>query len=303
MAYHIGQLRKQPNTIYMWLISEQENPPSTEEQTESETYPGTSYMEGLVDRICPNDFNTSDHLRDFGIGFKSDVTIDEGSIDRPTQKYFVANRSYFLNCKIKLPKETERQHNLSYSIILKAKDESEKDENIKDKETANPPQTIGTLTIPLDVNEQQGDQYIYYSLVFTPRKNADYLIFRYNRKAIDYYTQTVQQGENSQNKPYLENWLSEKEGDQFKNITFIDGNEGYGIYILNNLVTTPTWIRLGYQSRPGNLIVVNKEPIRVGRSGIFQLDKIQVDSFMIAAPKGSHWSTIDPFLLDYAYNS
>ena len=51
------------------------------------------------------------------------------------------------------------------------------------------------------------------------------------------------------------------------------------------------------------MIVVNKQLIRVGRSGRFQLDKVEVDSFMLASPHGSDWTTIDAFLLDYAYNA
>lgn len=64
------------------------------------------------------------------------------------------------------------------------------------------------------------------------------------------------------------------------------------------------WTRFGYQSRPGNLIVVNKSPMRVGRSGIYELNAgIDIDSFMIAAPQGSDSNNIDAFLLDYAYET
>jgi len=69
------------------------------------------------------------------------------------------------------------------------------------------------------------------------------------------------------------------------------------------LVTEPSgWLKIGYQCRPGSLIVVNKEPIRVGRSGIYEINNgTIIDSFMIASPGGSDNSKIDAFLLDYAY--
>ena len=64
------------------------------------------------------------------------------------------------------------------------------------------------------------------------------------------------------------------------------------------------WLKMGYQSRPGSLIVVNQEPIRVGRSGIFELNNgMKIESFMIASPGGAKAgnANIDAFLLDYAY--
>lgn len=63
------------------------------------------------------------------------------------------------------------------------------------------------------------------------------------------------------------------------------------------------WAKIGYQGRPGSLIVVNQEPIRVGRSGIFELNSgLKIKSFKLAAPNGAkNVENIDAFLLDYAY--
>lgn len=62
------------------------------------------------------------------------------------------------------------------------------------------------------------------------------------------------------------------------------------------------WIKIGYQCRPGSLIVINQEPIRVGRSGIFEMDNgLPITDFRIANPGGSDPKYIDAFLLDYAY--
>ena len=60
-----------------------------------------------------------------------------------------------------------------------------------------------------------------------------------------------------------------------------------------------TWLKLGYQSIPGSLIVINQQPIRVGRSGIFKLNnRMKIKSFMIASPGGALAgnTNIDAFL-------
>ena len=60
-----------------------------------------------------------------------------------------------------------------------------------------------------------------------------------------------------------------------------------------------TWLKLSYQSRPGSLIVINQQPIRVGRSGIFKLNNgMKIKSFMIASPGGALAgnANIDAFL-------
>ena len=65
-----------------------------------------------------------------------------------------------------------------------------------------------------------------------------------------------------------------------------------------------SWLKIGFQSRPGVLVVINQQPIRVGRSGIYQINNgTPITSFMITAPGGADNSKIDAFLLDYAYNS
>ncbi len=67
-----------------------------------------------------------------------------------------------------------------------------------------------------------------------------------------------------------------------------------------------TWLKLGYQSIPGSLIVINQQPIRLGRSGIFELNNgMKIESFMIASPGGAKTgnANIDAFLLDYDYQT
>lgn len=93
--------------------------------------------------------------------------------------------------------------------------------------------------------------------------------------------------------PKSEDYIPPSEYGQFAKLTNIVPN------------SSSPWIKLGYQSRPGSLIVINKEPIRVGRSGIFELDnKLPIKDVRIANPGGSKSNNnIDAFLLDYAYST
>ena len=86
-------------------------------------------------------------------------------------------------------------------------------------------------------------------------------------------------------------------------IHFNGVTEDSDICSLVNLVNkNDGWLKIGYQSRPGSLIVVNQQPIIVGRSGIYELNNgTKINSFMIACPNGSTASNMDAFLLDYAY--
>lgn len=82
----------------------------------------------------------------------------------------------------------------------------------------------------------------------------------------------------------------------------IPSNKGELAELININQNNTKWIKIGYQCRPGSLIVINKQPIRVGKSGIFELDNgLPITDFRIANPGGSQLKYIDAFLLDYAY--
>jgi len=64
-------------------------------------------------------------------------------------------------------------------------------------------------------------------------------------------------------------------------------------------MTDGYWKKVGVQSRPGSLVVINKEPIRLGRSGIYELNNgTKITSFMIV-PDTRGYGHLDPFLVDY----
>lgn len=273
MPYYIKQKVKRapevfPRDNYMINVSQEENFNAETAKIE----PGEKIMSETVLR-SPNPFGDTDLFFDFGI-----------------QGTFQAGETYFLNFKIKQP--IGLSDALKYKVLLKENNNGSTESQVESEETANPPQQIGSFIIKVATTQ---DSYIYYSTVFTPRKTANFLVLR--------LTRTVQQATSS-----VIHHLVTEDNTEPQNIDAINSAEGLGIYKLRNLVNenddqASSWIKLGFQSRPGTMIVVNKQLIRVGRSGIFQLDKVEVDSFMLASPHGSDWTTIDAFLLDYAYNA
>lgn len=79
-------------------------------------------------------------------------------------------------------------------------------------------------------------------------------------------------------------------------------NPSYAFYSLNNLRSDGNyWKKIGVQTRPGSLIVINKQPIRIGRSGIYELNNgTKITNFMITSGLDTN-SEADPFLVDYVY--
>lgn len=279
MAYLVSQLRKNQNTAYMTPISIQ---PST--------------------IISPNPFGGQNTFTDFA--FKGD---------------FEYQKVYYLRFKIhqipqyfysgsKTPGQVSMYgtdaDTLNLQILLKNNNENDQ-ENI-------PPETIGTCNVPIAIKQNEEDEtdkqrYSSYSFVFSPSKNFDRLGIRIQRVSFDAIN----------NPP--RNWLIDEEtvvesnrytgqGYQSKKVKTTgprikyEGADG-DFCLLNNLVNKDAgWLKFGYQCRPGSLIVVNKEPIRLGRSGIYEINNgTIIKEFMIASPGGSDNSKIDAFLLDYAY--
>lgn len=170
-------------------------------------------------------------------------------------------------------------------------------------ENEDPPQIIDTFVIDsLTTTERDigtNTQYYSYTTVFIPAKDMRVLGFRLTRTAYD--ALAVENGERTYRR-----WLT----DPFQQPQPIiySGKKG-DLCRLKNIIPQNTdngsshWLKLGFQSRPGTLIVVNKCPIRVGRSGIYEINNgMIIDSFMITAPQGSKDENIDAFLLDYAYD-
>ena len=78
-----------------------------------------------------------------------------------------------------------------------------------------------------------------------------------------------------------------------------NGNFSYNLYEVKNILDLQSGqvaIKIGVQSRPGQMIVVNKEPIRIGRSGIYEINNgLQVNYFSIIPDN----NIIPNFIVDY----
>ena len=275
MAYYVSQLRKNGNQIYMVDV------PITASTITS-----------------PNTFGGSVTFTDFALegNFTSDnVYYLRFRIHRIPKYFYSGSRT-----AAEVSMYVNDADNLNLQILLKNGSE------LGDEET-NPPEIIGTCSVPV-AKYNESEEYSSYSFVFSPSKTFNRLGFRINRVSYDVINSIPR------------NWLIDSTIDTSpeRRYTSVDGayvqvstrgnrieysGENADLCTLNNLVTEPSgWLKIGYQCRPGSLIVVNKEPIRVGRSGIYEINNgTIIDSFMIASPGGSDNSKIDAFLLDYAY--
>lgn len=296
MAYLVSQLRKNGNQTYM-------NPISVE---------GTTIN-------SPSPFEEGALFEDFALT-RTDIDV-QGKL-----KKFTSNQVYYLRFQIhKIPEyfysgsKTKQEVSmykdadiLNLKILLKNKDQ--------DDEINNPPEVIGTCFVPTAVNNGNSEQYSSFAFVFSPSKTFDSIGFRVNRVSFDAI--------NFNNQGYR-TWLTDvnydvrnatrQTGGETTQVTTTGSRIKYGgsegtdtqdsgdmsslVNIIPNKASSG-FLKFGYQSRPGSLIVVNGEPIRVGRSGIYEINNgTIIKSFMIASPNGSDNKNIDAFLLDYAYKS
>lgn len=302
MAYSVSQLRKQDGQgTYMT------NLPSTATTITS-----------------PNTFGRSEPFSDFALA-----------------STFSAGEVYYLRFKVhKIPQYfysgsiDSTQVNsyvdsdeLRLQILLKNDGE--------DDESTYPPEIIGSCSVPKGVLIEKiqenstyytCDEYSSYSFVFSPSKTFNRLGFRVNRVSYDAINSPrkwlTEQGKvrNSDEKITNSDGTITISGRRFDEVAgnqkiikttgprILYSGEHGDLCRLIDLVSTSKsktgWLKFGYQCRPGSLIVVNKEPIRLGRSGIYEINNgTTITSFMIASPRGSENKYIDAFLLDYAYNT
>lgn len=297
MAYLVSQLRKNGSQTYMENV---------------QVSPSTI--------TSPNTFGGDTTFTDFALAgsFTSDnVYYLRFQIHKIPQYFYSGSKTA---PQVSMYQDAD---DLKLQILLK---------NNNQDETNNPPEIIGTCSVPRgslkEVQEGTNkyyicDEYSSYSFVFSPSKSFNRLGFRINRISYD-----------AINALNPRNWLyqQEKIKESDEKIINSDGtitisgiretgsepyfikttgprikfsNQSGDVCTLNNLVNqTSGWTKIGYQCRPGSLVVVNGEPIRLGRSGIYEINNgTIINSFMIASPRGSNNKYIDAFLLDYAYKS
>ena len=154
-------------------------------------------------------------------------------------------------------------------------------------------------------------EYTFFETVFTPTQDFTNIVFKVARRTYDAFTPDMEDETLPGGRKWLTGDVTSQDGQDritaTGDIIKVRADATKVIYsgtdcdfcLLNNIIPNGiTWKKFGFQSRPGTLIVVNGEPIRVGRSGIYEINNgTKIKSFMIAAPGRN----IDAFLLDYLY--
>lgn len=127
----------------------------------------------------------------------------------------------------------------------------------------------------------ENSEYFSHEVIFTPNSSYPYLGFVLSRTTYDY--------------------LGGVPRDDIRSSINLDDRGD--LAVINNVLPVVNADKIGVQTRPGALICVNREPIRVGRTGTYELNNGTTISYVgFAGPNGSTTSNIDQFLLDYAYN-
>lgn len=210
-----------------------------------------------------------------GTSYMTDVTATETTLktvgfgsnsfdDFALSGDFNARHTYYLRFRVK------RKTDMNMTITLglyKTRDGSYKNGEY---------QVIDAFDVSQYVENVTGD-YASFEVLFTPDDSYLYLAFVLSRGSNDYLTD---------------------------NPTVIDDivwNGGtYGDFAMVNNILPVYSTKIGFQSRPGTLITVNNEPIRLGRSGMYEINNgVEIVSVGVAAPGGD----VEPFILDYAYES
>ena len=77
------------------------------------------------------------------------------------------------------------------------------------------------------------------------------------------------------------------------NVDLLDDNQAIGVFTPET--TRPTLIKLGIQAEEGTTVRINNVPIKIGKTGIYELDNI-VDIKSLIFPNGADNTTIIDFV-------
>ena len=227
-----------------------------------------SYSNIIIQTQSP--YDDTKKFNDFGLSIYEEIDNTRRQIT------FDKQNTYYIRVIIKKAfddyniEENKDNNQLSYKLKLLRIDSNN---NRKYQ------QLLSTFVVNAAV-EDNSSSYTY-DLIFKPNASYDQLLFELEKNSYDYLRWTNQD-------EGWRNWLN-----QLGNIK-IDS-----FVILKNIINK-TFSKIGFQSRPGEQIAINGYPIRVGKSGIYELDnKTPITSVMIA-PNAQN--QIDAFLLDYMYS-
>ena len=142
-------------------------------------------------------------------------------------------------------------------------------------------QTIEQLITVEPYVEGRNTPYKTFEVVFTPNSTYSYFTLQLNKIAYDYKANTGSRADT----------FIIPEG-------CVDFDEQGDVCIINNIFTNTTATKIGVQSRPGTLLCINREAIRIGRSGTYEINNgMKINVIGVAAPN----EEIPDFILDYAW--
>lgn len=128
--------------------------------------------------------------------------------------------------------------------------------------------------------EGYNNEYASFEVIFTPNDSYQYLSFILSRNRFDYLAEAPR------------NDVAES----------IDFGENGDVCIINNILPQKRADKIGIQSHPGMMACVNKEAVRVGRSGVYEIHNgVPITFVGFVAPNGSDSTLIDNFILDYSW--
>ena len=242
--------------------------------------------------------NSSSYLVD--LGWRADSVKTAGYANKVFDDYaivlnsgtFNANNTYYLRVSIKRIDFLDQRFIDIDNTTMDDNDPRRMNVKIQllknDGSEANPPGTYVLGTYQTIKGAFKVDPYIEgvnspyasFETIFTPNDNYTYLAFILSRVPYDYTVSARQDLDTS-----------------------IDLGARGDICTINNILPITAANKIGVQSRPGSLICVNKEPIRIGKSGTYEVNNgVPISYVGFASPNGSNANNIDKFILDYAWD-
>ena len=146
------------------------------------------------------------------------------------------------------------------------------------------------ITINPIITTNEKNRYSYFDFIFVPNQEYTYLAFILKRIGYDYIAFKRQ---------ITSNDIIIKDQEE------IEEGLGGDLAIINNILpkSLSAVDQIGIQTKPGTLLCINGEDIRVGRSGTYEINNgLKINFVGIVCPNGNYSDKVNDFILDYAYN-
>lgn len=229
--------------------------------------------------------NSTSYLNDLSNNIVDRDIINQGFGEQNFVNYgielnngFQMGVSYYLRFAIKRRRVDtdsgaigESQARLEFSLYLYT--------DLSNHELGTSQKIADSIVVDPIIMESDTEEYRYFEFIFTPSKTYSYLAFVLNRIAYDYQT----------------------EPRTITNNDIIIKGENGDLAEINNILPR-TADQIGIQTKPGTLLCINREDIRVGRSGTYEINNgLKINFVGIVNPNGTNATNINDFILDYAW--